>query len=583
MKNITLFTTALSLLTCPVTQAQIKWVDPSAEDRWKFEGRIWDEAGYARLPAKAKGNVRDAVWSLANQSAGLKIRFWSNSPEIHLDYQLTGGLSMPHMPATGVSGFDLYRHTPEGLQLWVTATKPAKTSNTVKLASGLNGNPNVPSLYTLYLPLYNGVKSLQLGIPEGKTITPAIPDALKPIVVYGTSIAQGACASRPGLAWTAILERTLDRPLINLGFSGNGLMETEVADLFVEQEAAVYVIDCLPNLNTQQVQKRITPLLDRIRATRPTTPILLVEEAPQGNAIWHPDSQKQWSQKLAALKAEFDRRTQTDPNLHYMRGRDILGHDGVSTVDAIHPNDIGMMRYAAAYEKALRPILGMESNEVTDGVTASPQLREMPGYNFFSRHQQILQRNQKVNPDVIWLGDSIIHFFSGEPKAPHIRGAAAWEKLFSTQTVTNLAYGWDRTENVLWRIQHGELDGIAPKTIILSIGTNDLSVNRTPDQLSESIFTLVKEIKQRHPSARLIVTGILPRKDLNQERIAVNSKLNASAQQYGYKYIDLSAAFPSIESKGKKVISGMSPDQIHPNTKGYDRMGKLLIEHIKLN
>ncbi|NWK54455.1 SGNH/GDSL hydrolase family protein [Verrucomicrobiaceae bacterium N1E253] len=572
--------TTLSLLVCSIASAQLQWVDPAGGENWNIEGRIWNEPGYGRLPAKAKGKVRNAVWNLGKQSAGLKLRFWSNSPEIHLDYQLAGGLSMPHMAATGVSGFDLYRRTSEGKQFWVAATKPTKTSAKVKLASGLHGNPRVPSLYTLYLPLYNGVKSLKIGVAEGTTITPAKPDALKPIVVYGTSIAQGACASRPGVAWTAILERKLDRPLINLGFSGNGRMETEMADLMVEQDAAVYVIDCLPNLNAKEVQERIKPLLDRIRKTRPKTPLLLVEEAPRANAIWHPNRQSQLNQEWQALKGEFDRRKQTDPNLHYMNGKDILGIDGESTVDAVHPNDIGMMRYAVAYEHALRPILGMENIEVVESVPASPQLREIPGYNFLSRHQEILQRHKKIKPDVVWLGDSIIHFFSGEPKAPYIRGDQAWKKLFNGTQVTNLAYGWDRTENVLWRIQRGELDQISPKLILLSIGTNDLSTGRTPEQVSNAIITLVTEIKQRQPNARLIVTGILPRKTHAKNRLAVNRRLKESAQQQGYEYLDLSPAFPTTEVNGKKLISGMSPDQLHPNTEGYNRMGDLLKSHL---
>ncbi|MGB0990844.1 MAG: SGNH/GDSL hydrolase family protein [Akkermansiaceae bacterium] len=578
-----LFTAATLALTELSSTAQISWVDlanPNSDQAWTIEGRIHSEAGYGRLPANAKATVRPAVWNLGAQSAGLTIRFWSNSPDIHLQYQLTGSLAMPHMPATGVSGFDLYRRTSEGKQHWVAALKPSKTAATVKLAGGLSSHPRVPALYTLYLPLYNGVKSLKIGVPKGKTLSPAKPNSLKPIVVYGTSIAQGACASRPGLAWTNILSRGLDWPVINLGFSGNGTMEPAVADLFLKTDAAVYVIDCLPNMNTHAVKKRIAPLLDQIRKARPSTPILLVEQAPRDNAIWHPAGQKQLTAECAALRAEFDKRKATDRNLHYLRGDQLLGDDGAATVDAVHPNDIGMMRHADAYENTLRPILGMSRKHATAGIATIPQLREIPGYNFMLRHQQILARNKTTQPDIVWLGDSIIHFFGGEPKAHLARGQASWDKLFANQKVTNLAYGWDRTENVLWRIQHGELDGISPKTILLSIGTNDLSIGRTPAQVSDSIISLTKEIKSRHPNAKLIVTGILPRRGHHQQRIKTNNLLEKRSASAGFTYLDLDKTFPTTNKNGKPTIRGMCPDQLHPNSEGYKHLSDTISNHL---
>ena len=560
--------------------AQMKWVSPATDSGWVVEGRLWQEGGYGRLPARAQKMVRPQVWRLGTQSAGLKIRFWSNSPDIFLEYQLAGKLALPHMPATGVSGFDLYRRTPEGKQFWLAATKPTAMTGKVKLVSGLKGNPRVPSLYTLYLPLYNGVKSLKIGVPEGKLLEPAAANKLKPIVVYGTSIAQGACATRPGLAWTNILERRLDWPVVNLGFSGNGRMETEVTELFVEKEAAVYVIDCLPNVHTQQVRERIAPLLDLIRRHRPDTPILLVESALLDDAVWNHRGRRVVEEKWAALRAEYNKRKSKDKNLYYLSGKNLLGNDGEATVDAVHPNDIGMVRYADAYEKVLRPILGLETREVTSAVSATPQLREIPGYNFMLRHQQILERNKKVKPDVVWLGDSIIHFFGGEPKAPYIRGAGAWQKLFVGKKVTNLGYGWDRTENVLWRIQRGELNGIRPKTILLSIGTNDLSVRRKPAQIRESILNLTREIRKRQPQAQLIVTGIMPRSKFDALRRETNALIRKASGKHGFTYLDLDAAFPVQNAQGKSMIRGLAPDQLHPVAEGYRHLAELIAKHL---
>jgi len=564
----------ISVLGVTSVTAEIKWTDPLTTDSWKVEGRIWDEKNFNRLPVKAKALVRPAVWSLSQQSAGLRIRFWSNSPEIHLQYELGGNLAMPHMPATGVSGFDLYCRSKEAGMDWVAATKPSGKKGTVRLVGGLTVHPRVPRLYTLYLPLYNSVKSLKIGVPTGKTLQPAKPDQLKPIVVYGTSIAQGACASRPGLAWTNILQRRLDYPVVNLGFSGNGRLESEVAELFSEKDAAVYVIDCLPNMNgAKAVADRIKLLIETIRAKRPKTPILLVEEAPRDNSKFFPAQKKALDAERAALRLEYERRKAIGEPIYYLKGDELLGSDGEATVDAVHPNDIGMMRIARAYEKVLRPILQLDGNPGL-ATRATSQLREIPGYNFMARHQAILKRHQEVKPDVVWLGDSIIHFFGGEPIAPYVRGKLSWERLFKGKKVTNLAYGWDRTENVMWRIQRGELGDIKPSAIVLSIGTNDLSVSRSVGQVVNSILGLAKEIKRRQPNAKLVVTGIIPRKDFTKKRLEINALLEKFAEERGYLYVDLDAAFPTVEKNGKKMIQGLMGDQLHPNEEGYEELSQ---------
>src|SRR5262249_29415705 len=135
--------------------------------------------------------------------------------------------------------------------------------------------------YLLYLPLYNGVKSVEVGVPKGAALTKASPrpaDHAKPLVFYGTSITQGGCASRPGMVHTAILGRRLERPVINLGFSGNGRMEREMAELLAELAPAVYVLDCLPNMDAALVAQRVEPFVRTLRKARPDTPILLVED-----------------------------------------------------------------------------------------------------------------------------------------------------------------------------------------------------------------------------------------------------------------------------------------------------------------
>lgn len=329
--------------------ADIQWHNGAT---FGVEGAGWadPQTPYNRFPAKAQGTVPQSVWDLSQQSAGLCIRFITNSNKVMVRWSLTGAnLAMPHMPATGVSGVDLYRREQDGSWFFVKNGRPEKQADnemTAYLPGGKEGNREC----LLYLPLYNGVKKLEIGIPAGKMIdnAPARPEAKRdPIVYYGTSIAQGGCASRPGMAFTAIIGRALDRPVINLGFSGSGRMESAVSDLLAELHPRIYVIDCLWNmggLKDDEFAERVKTLISTIRKTNPTTPILFVGQSQI--QIDSPPPAYEKLQEQIALE-------QHDPNIHVLPGHDLMGFDGEGTVDGCHPNDLGMMRQA----QVLIPVL----------------------------------------------------------------------------------------------------------------------------------------------------------------------------------------------------------------------------------
>ena len=174
---------------------------------------------------------------------------------------------------------------------------------------------------------------------------------------YGTSITQGGCASRPGMVHTAILGRRLDRPVVNLGFSGNGTLDLDIAALLGELDAAVFVLDCLPNLNPMQVAERTEPFVKALRKAKPDTPILLVEDRSYANAAVLPAAAKRNADSRAAYKKAFDALVAGDKNLHYLTGDKLIGDDGEGTVDGSHPTDLGFLRQADAFEAALKPIL----------------------------------------------------------------------------------------------------------------------------------------------------------------------------------------------------------------------------------
>ncbi len=326
---------------------------------WGVEGRGWDETAkyYDRLPAKAEKTVRPAVWSLSRHSAGMLARFETDAPNIWAEYTLTSaGLAMPHMPATGVSGLDLYAQDDEGQWRWLAVTRPGSKEVKAQLVSGLEPRRRA---YMVYLPLYNGVESLKIGVPAGAAFEPRAPRKDKPLVFYGTSITHGACASRPGLPHPAILGRRLDRPVINLGFSGNGKMEPEVGALLCELDAAAYIIDCLPNMVGSEVAQRAAPLVHQLRKAHPDTPIVLVEDRTYANAPFLAAHQNRHRESRAALRAAYEK-LQADgvKKLHYLEGDKLLGDDRDDTTDGSHPNDLGFWRHAQAFEPVLRTALG---------------------------------------------------------------------------------------------------------------------------------------------------------------------------------------------------------------------------------
>lgn len=334
----------------------VDWYDVEHLD---VEGQGWAEtkSPFDRLPAKAEGTVRDAVWGLSRHSAGLCVRFVTPSPTIHCRWALISDrLAMPHMPATGVSGVDLYVKTEKGWR-WLAVGQPSQKENAARLVSGISAEPRE---FLLYFPLYNGVSSVEIGVATGASLAKAEawPNGSKPVVFYGTSITQGGCASRPGMVHTAILQRRLNRPVINLGFSGNGKMEIEMAALFAELDPAVLVLDCLPNMTASEVTERVEPFVNLVRAARPDTPILLVEDRSYTDSFLVASKRERNESSRAALKAAHERLVKKDiQGLHYLEGEHLIGDDGEGTVDSSHPTDLGFVRQADAFEAALKPIL----------------------------------------------------------------------------------------------------------------------------------------------------------------------------------------------------------------------------------
>ena len=337
----------------------VAWTDARALG---VEGQGWPAAELAapfdRLPKKAEGSVPGSVWNLSRHSAGLCVRFVAAAPAIHLRWRLTSAeLAMKHMPATGVSGLDLYARDGRGRWRWVACAAPNAAG--VEQSAVVAGLADGRREWLLFLPLYNGVETIEIGVPEGAMLGPAPPAGhSKPLVFYGTSITHGACASRPGMCHPAILRRRLDRPVVNLGFSGSGRMEPEVGALLAEIDAAAYVIDCCPNLSPEETAARTAPLVRQLRAVRGDVPILLVEDRRYTDGWIRPGQAARNDGNHAALCAAFEALVAEGvTGISYLGGDELLGDDAEGTVDSSHPTDLGFQRQAAAFEAVLRPLV----------------------------------------------------------------------------------------------------------------------------------------------------------------------------------------------------------------------------------
>jgi GDSL-like Lipase/Acylhydrolase family/N-terminus of Esterase_SGNH_hydro-type len=326
---------------------------------FKVIGKYHDEKNFGRFPARYKETLRQEVWNLGQNSAGLGIRFATNARTIIVRWTVMNESNLRHMPATGVRGVDLYTFANNQWQYVRTGFPSEKTTEYTLLSQG-DGKLRE---YLLNLPLYDGVESLEIGVNEGATITGPRQKYLidkKPVVYYGTSIAQGGCASRPGLAYTSILSRKLDREFINFGFSGNGTIETSVGEAMCEIDAALFVIDCNPNTKAELIYDRTVALVNMLRKQKPEVPILLIEGFLNESNYFNPasDGNANIRKKREELRRAFENlRKSGTAKLYYKKGDGLIGMDHEGTVDGIHPNDIGMMRMADALFPVLKKLL----------------------------------------------------------------------------------------------------------------------------------------------------------------------------------------------------------------------------------
>ncbi len=343
MRTLLLF---IALIVAGITgNAQLVFYDAN---NYPLLGKISEETEtrYERLPAYLKEQTRPPVWSLGKSSAGLAVRFRSNSTQIAAKWELLNNRVMNHMAFTGIKGIDLYALNGKNWE-YVNTARPSDKVTEAVISSNMDG---VMREFLLFLPLYDGVLSIEIGIDSLAVIEqPAVnlPNRNKPIICYGTSILQGGCATRPGMTHTNILERWLNREVINLGFSGNAKLDYEIAGLISQREASAILLDFMPNVNVAEIEEKTEKFYRIIRDKLPDVPIYFIENPFYPKATYDLENQKLIKAKNEALNKIYKQLKKSgEKNIKLIPSKGMIGNDYEATVDGVHFTDLGFLRYS---------------------------------------------------------------------------------------------------------------------------------------------------------------------------------------------------------------------------------------------
>lgn len=305
---------------------------------FKLEGFPFWKKGepLRRIPSDIGANdINTGVYELANYTSGGVICFRTNSPYITLRttlrnrYQMMGKMAM-----TGSSGFDFFADK----DTYITTVNPLANGRDIPEPLEVLLAKDCPSKmrdYTLYLPLYNGVKSIEIGIaPTARVETPTPHKIKNPIVFYGSSITNGGCATRTSLVYPALLSRAVDAPMVNLGFPGCAKGESKMAEVISRLEMSLFVYDYDFNApNVTHLAKTHEPFFKIIRKTHPNLPIIMLSRIAEAT-----------DERASIIRRTYENAKKSgDKNVWFIDGRNLVKDVpfALITIDGIHPNDLG--------------------------------------------------------------------------------------------------------------------------------------------------------------------------------------------------------------------------------------------------
>lgn len=352
----------IGLLAVNILSAQDKIVYKDASE-FPFYGRIHDEADnlYGRLPLAFEEVSRVPVWTLGCNSAGIAVRFRTNSTSIHVKWESLFGVVMNHMAPTGIRGLDLYA-LEDGEWRYVRCARPA-----VEKFTEFNIVSNMTPEYRefmLYLSLYDGVKSLEIGGDADAVFTvPAVdsPKRYKPVVFYGSSILQGGCVTRPGMLFTSIISRELDREVFNLGFSGNAKLDMEIAGYMASvEDPGVFVLDYVPNCTADMIDADAEKFFRIIRDAHPDVPVIMIELPYYPTKDFDQERFNDSKNRNDAQRRLYEKLKKAgEKKLFYIESDRLLDGCKDATVDGVHYTDLGSVIHAEAVLSVIRKALKM--------------------------------------------------------------------------------------------------------------------------------------------------------------------------------------------------------------------------------
>ncbi|KRE96701.1 hypothetical protein ASG89_31070 [Paenibacillus sp. Soil766] len=338
-----------------------KWYSP-LEQPFYLAGFGWqrEQQLYRRLPENPTWILPEAVDNLANCTAGGQIRFITNAVSLSIKVKLFSAANMYHMPATGQCGFDCYIGEP-GEQFYCSTTR-YDSKQTEYESVMFTDMDRINRSITLNFPLYQGVQEVWIGLdPSAQIASPPAYDNSDKIIMYGTSITQGGCATRPGMAYPNILSRRINREFLNLGFSGNGKGEPELAHILAEiPDPACLVLDYEANcVSTESLQTTLPEFIRIYRNKHPHTPILVISCITYAKERYNEALRlEKEDRKRVQLSTVEQLRENGDANIYFYDGSTLLGEDAHEcTVDGVHPTDLGFMRMADGLTPVLMKIL----------------------------------------------------------------------------------------------------------------------------------------------------------------------------------------------------------------------------------
>ncbi len=514
----------------------LRWYDLLDQETSVLQGRLdtlQDEADYSRIPTewlRSKYGAERAV------SSGLYVEFYSSSPRLVVEVaykKVAAHLAQPKLQ------FDLYSVDCNGRTVFIPGTGYSFGTRSLRAEyNGLEYQNTHPygNRYRLYLPAGVVLKSVRVGSDAGQHFEWVEPRLELPIVVSGTLT---NVRPAPSDAVAPFIQKTLDIPTVDLTVSSPRVLDSVLIEHLAGANARLYVLSFTGKTSSETTVDEITSRIRQLRE-RTSTPILLVESM-------------QTAEKASQIQREaFHQLVEAGVGGIYYQSDPLIVPDIVAVLDI-----------------------------KTDWVFAPiTQARDMEMYNWEKRHNAVIRQNRTTDPEILVIGNSIMHYWSGTPSAIHHRGDEAWSSLFGDRRVTNMGFGWDRIENLNWRIVHGELDDCSPKHIFLKIGTNNISVSDPVSKIAKGIIETAELIRAKQPQAKLHFLTLTPRRDLEATVRGVNREVAELLKgKEGIDYINIYDIL-TLPSSGGKIDESLFTDGLHPNAEGYQRIADRIAEAI---